>query len=305
MLENRSHVNTIFFRFSTSTFFLPLPFRRDRSQKSEASLREGSGSSGPDVKMAFTNSCCAKLRGLPFDATEEAVREFLKPFEPHGLFLSGGRSGEAYADFGTNDQAVAVVKGKNKQYLGPRYVELFPCSRSDMEALAGSGCARLRGLPFEVTESEVVEFLRPYEPHGLFLCGGRSGEAYVDFGSNDQLQACVNDKNRQFLGARYVEFFTVSRSDMEENRSVQGSFVRAQGLPFSCTEADLAAFFGAYGVGPTDCAIKYKQMQYEMKPSGNGYARFPTAEAAEKACLELNRQTIGSRYIELFGTDLS
>ena len=121
MLENRSHVNTIFFRFSTSTFFLPPPFRRDRSQKSEASLREGSGYSGLDVKMAFTNSCCAKLRGLPFDATEEAVREFLKPFEPHGLFLAGGRSGEAYADFGTNDQAVAVVKGKNKQYLGSRY----------------------------------------------------------------------------------------------------------------------------------------------------------------------------------------
>ena len=212
-----------FFAFLPPLSFLPPPFRRDRSQKSEASLREGSGSSGLDVKMAFTNSCCAKLRGLPFDATEEAVREFLKPFEPHGLFL----------------------------------------------------------------------------------CGGRSGEAYVDFGSNDQLQACVNDKNRQFLGARYVEFFTVSRSDTEENRSVQGSFVRAQGLPFSCTEADLAAFFGAYGVRPTDCAIKYKQMQYEMKPSGNGYARFPTAEAAEKACLELNRQTIGSRYIELFGADLS
>merc|ERR1719335_1333182 len=74
-----------------------------------------------------------------------------------------------------------------------------------------------------------------------------------------------------------------------------------RGLPFSATESDLALFFGEYGLAETDCAIKFHTTgTFAGKPSGEGFVKFPTSEAAEKAIKELNHQTIQHRYIELF-----
>jgi heterogeneous nuclear ribonucleoprotein F/H len=80
-----------------------------------------------------------------------------------------------------------------------------------------------------------------------------------------------------------------------------GSFVQMRGLPFNATENDLSTFFGDYGLQDSDCAIKYHTVgTFAGKPSGEGYVKFPTPEDAEKACQELNNQTIQHRYIELF-----
>jgi RNA recognition motif-containing protein len=147
--------------------------------------------------------------------------------------------------------------------------------------------------------------LKPYEPGGVFLVGGRSGEAYLDCGDDSIAQSIVVEKNKQYLGPRYVELFLCSRQDMEQRLAPKmgggGSFVQMRGLPFSCSENDIAHFFGGYEIQEGDCAIKYHTSgTFAGKPSGEGYVKFPSPEAAEKACQELNNQTLQHRYIELF-----
>jgi heterogeneous nuclear ribonucleoprotein F/H len=154
-----------------------------------------------------------------------------------------------------------------------------------------------------VTEDALRDFLKPFEPVGVFLVGGRSGEAYIDFGTDETAQQAITEKNKQYLGPRYVELFLCSRQDMESRLApkVAGSFVQMRGLPFNATESDLAHFFGEYQLPEHDCAIKYHTVgNFAGKPSGEGYVKFATPEQAEKACQELNNQTIQHRYIELF-----
>eukprot|EP01105_Mastigella_eilhardi_P024611 TRINITY_DN645_c1_g1_i1.p1 TRINITY_DN645_c1_g1~~TRINITY_DN645_c1_g1_i1.p1 ORF type:complete len:446 (+),score=108.23 TRINITY_DN645_c1_g1_i1:28-1338(+) len=75
------------------------------------------------------------LRGLPYSATEEDIRKFVAPVEPlyvKMIGLTGGdlpagahSSGIAKVGLHTVGEARMLVATKNRQYMGPRYVEVF------------------------------------------------------------------------------------------------------------------------------------------------------------------------------------
>jgi heterogeneous nuclear ribonucleoprotein F/H len=53
------------------------------------------------------------------------------------IVLEGGRpTGVAYVEF-ASPQDAALALTKDKQMLGPRYVELFPSSREEAASFAG------------------------------------------------------------------------------------------------------------------------------------------------------------------------
>jgi len=71
---------------------------------------------------------CLRMRGLPFEATEQDIADFFDPIMPVHIQLvftrQGRPSGEAEVTFGNyNDLTNALLK--DKEYLGQRYVELF------------------------------------------------------------------------------------------------------------------------------------------------------------------------------------
>lgn len=71
-----------------------------------------------------------KMRGIPFKAHEEDIYEFFganRPTFVEILYENGRPAGEARVEFSTR-QAYDQALAKDKEYMGTRYVELFPDS---------------------------------------------------------------------------------------------------------------------------------------------------------------------------------
>ncbi|EDO47286.1 predicted protein, partial [Nematostella vectensis] len=89
---------------------------------------------------------CLRLRGLPFSATVQDVLDFLKehaayvaPGGVHMVYNTQGRpSGDAYVQLLSPDFAAAAANELHKHHMGERYIEVFPCSNSDISAVIAS-----------------------------------------------------------------------------------------------------------------------------------------------------------------------
>lgn len=96
-----------------------------------------------------------RMRGLPFDATEDEIADFFYPLDlaPGGIALRyqagahGARpSGEAFVAFRSAEVRVMALE-RNKQNLRSRYIELFEASESDFFAHASPPRAAAGLLP--------------------------------------------------------------------------------------------------------------------------------------------------------------
>jgi len=79
-----------------------------------------------------------KLRGLPWGVTPADIKTFLAPLSvPEGgvhlMNAANGRpSGIAYVELESEEgQAEAVAK--DKQSIGGRYIDVFPCSQTELQ----------------------------------------------------------------------------------------------------------------------------------------------------------------------------
>jgi heterogeneous nuclear ribonucleoprotein F/H len=127
-----------------------------------------------------------KLRGLPWSCTAEDVANFLsgikivpkeysqEPFtNPNDLSIylttnqEGRPSGEAFIKvFDENDLQVAAQK--NDQMMGQRYIEVFLSNEEQLEKHLNESSdnksnwrdpvVRLRGLPYNCTKQDIVNF---------------------------------------------------------------------------------------------------------------------------------------------------
>ncbi|OAY48519.1 heterogeneous nuclear ribonucleoprotein F isoform X2 [Manihot esculenta] len=185
---------------------------------------------------------------------------------------------------------------------------------------------RLRGLPFDCTETDVAEFF-----HGLDIVdvlfvhkGGKfTGEAFCVLGYPLQVDFALQ-KNRQNMGRRYVEVFRSKRHDYykaianEVSDARGGSprrnagrtksldegkdpaeytgVLRLRGLPFSAGKDDVMEFFKDFVLSEDSIHIT---MNSEGRPTGEAFVDFASAEDS-KAAMTKDRMTLGSRYIELF-----
>lgn len=185
---------------------------------------------------------------------------------------------------------------------------------------------RLRGLPFDCTETDVAEFF-----HGLDIVdvlfvhkGGKfSGEGFCVLGYPLQVDFALQ-RNRQNIGRRYVEVFRSKRQeyykaianevsdarggsprrsapraksyDGGKDSAEHTGVLRLRGLPFSANKDDIMEFFKEYVLSEDSIHIV---MNSEGRPSGEAYVEFENADDS-KAAMAKDRMTLGSRYIELF-----
>ena len=75
--------------------------------------------------------------------------------------------------------------------------------------------------------------------------------------------------------------------------------LRLRGLPYQADEKDVEAFFDGFSL------VKTVVVRKNGKPTGEGYAYFHTEQEASEALLRKNRESMGSRYIELFADNKS
>lgn len=219
---------------------------------------------------------CVRLRGLPFDVTEDEIRIFLG-CEPVDILLAkrdGRFSGEAFVVLGSPLQ-IQMAVDKNKSYMGRRYVEVFRAKKLDYykavmaEILDGTGVpggrgrggergqypqqyggggggqyqggytngggrsngyeeggastvVRLRGLPYSAQKEDIVRWFEDLQVtpiaadnvHIITDYGRPTGVALVEFTSTQDAQVALT-KDKQLMGARYIEVFPSSRDELQ------------------------------------------------------------------------------------------
>ncbi|VDL84833.1 unnamed protein product, partial [Nippostrongylus brasiliensis] len=102
---------------------------RVRDQWRDRDDGRGSSANAPRGRERPGQKYTLKMRGVPFRAIEADIYDFFEPIRPTHVEIiheaSGRPSGEARVEFSSRkDYDEALLK--DKQYMGPRYVELFP-----------------------------------------------------------------------------------------------------------------------------------------------------------------------------------
>ncbi|KAK1429124.1 hypothetical protein QVD17_11326 [Tagetes erecta] len=189
---------------------------------------------------------------------------------------------------------------------------------------------RLRGLPFDCLETDIIEFF-----HGLDIVdilfihkhGKFAGEAFCVLGYAFQVEYALQ-KNRQNIGKRYVEVFRSDRQeyykgichvvsdsyvarprsprrslpkrDPAKDKAPHTGVIRLRGLPFTANRDDIVDFFKGFVLLEDSV---YFMVNSEGKVTGEAYVKFESAEDSKAAMME-DGTCIGNRYIELFPASL-
>ncbi|XP_064883005.1 G-rich sequence factor 1 [Oncorhynchus nerka] len=185
---------------------------------------------GPEKKEVFI----IRAKGLPWSCTTDDLIQFFSECRVRdgekGIHLTVNRdgkpNGQAFIEL-EHEEDVSKALEKHRQYLGPRYVEVFEVTNSDAEAIlkksvqlpARDGVVRIRGLPYSCTETDVMLFFSGLDvtEDGVTLVtdhrGRNSGEAYVQFLSQEQADEALT-RDREVIGNRYIEVFPSRRSEI-------------------------------------------------------------------------------------------
>jgi RNA recognition motif-containing protein len=171
---------------------------------------------------------------------------------------------------------------------------------------------RLRGLPWRTSQKEIKEFFEGIDLVRIrivqMLDGRATGDALVEF-KNEQDMELGLEKDKENIGDRYIEVFKTTGEDMDralgirdnEIKSTQNKVLRMRGLPFSASEKDVIEFFKQGDLIPAKIHILSEPGT--GRASGTAFAEFER-EQDIIAAMDLNRNEIGNRYIELYKTSM-
>lgn len=281
--------------------------------------------SGDPLETVLGPFPCVRMRGLPYDASLEDVLVFF-----HGLvvldvvvvphsYTPQGAGGEAFVIF-SNPMDFQAALGRNRQNMGHhRFVEIFPGKRADYYAAVSS-------------------VLQQYNPHRMHEVGKGEGGQDIHHGnvwSASGVHATPTQVLRTPLmqesnigigkvsgGMPHPGYAKSSPSTAPGGRTGRGSndgvrpkgpgrgggrgggirdgehtgYLRMRGLPFTATKGEIHEFFKRYHPTEDSICLTYRS---DGRATGEGYIAFSKPDDAKDA-MALHRNTMGSRYIELF-----
>ena len=149
------------------------------------------------------------------------------------IYTREGRpSGKAFVELESEDEVKVALK-KDRETMGPRYIEVFKSNNADMDWVlehtgpnspdtANDGFVRLSGLPFGCSKEEMVQLFAGLEivPNGITLPvdfqGRSTGEAFVWFASQEIAEMALN-KHKERIGRRYMGIFKSSRAEVRSH----------------------------------------------------------------------------------------
>ncbi|KAG2452074.1 hypothetical protein HYH02_003110 [Chlamydomonas schloesseri] len=104
-------------------------------------------------QTADQSSAILKLKGLPYTATEDDIRNFFAPYDLKGISFvyepDGRPSGLAFAEFVSKEEALKALS-KNGEYIGQRYVRLLHVPRAEMEEQVRLGTLAIPGAAAKI-----------------------------------------------------------------------------------------------------------------------------------------------------------
>ncbi|XP_037338256.2 G-rich sequence factor 1 [Pungitius pungitius] len=277
-----------------------------------------------------------QVRGLPWGCSAEDLMQFFSECRIRdgvkGIHFTvervGRSSGQAFIEM-EHEEDVSKALEKHRQYLGPRYVEVYEVTNSDAEAMLkkaaqapaeSGGVVRIRGLPFSSTKDDIVQFFSGLDiaENGITVVldrkGRNSGEAFVQFSSQQAADEALQ-RDREVIGQRYIEVFPSRRDQIHSTKTRKTSssfpqsepragsarsstlphhFIHMRGLPFKVSRDDIVKFFS-----PLDVSEVVIDSGAGGRPSGEADVYFSCHQDAMNA-MSRDRMYIGERYIELF-----
>uniref|UniRef100_A0AAF5Q0N0 RRM domain-containing protein n=1 Tax=Wuchereria bancrofti TaxID=6293 RepID=A0AAF5Q0N0_WUCBA len=292
-----------------------------------------------DVKTELRNGIClpetslvseviVRTRGLPWQATDHDIAQFFIGLNiaAGGVALclspEGRRNGEALVRFEDSEQRELALK-RHRHFLHNRYIEVYRATGSDfLQVAAGSNSeavrfvsrgstgamiVRMRGLPYDCTEAQILEFFAEGENGCKVTDGGilfvnksdgrPTGDAFVMFDNEEAGQKALT-KHKRTIGTRYIELFRSTQAEVQQviNRNlendqrmmVHGSSrkdcIRLRGLPYEAHVENIVEF-----LGETARHIMF-QMDSEMSAA-------TAAALAHNKYMQIGKK---QRYIEVF-----
>ncbi|XP_065570104.1 RNA-binding protein fusilli-like isoform X2 [Artemia franciscana] len=193
-----------------------------------------------------------RARGLPWQSSDQDIARFFRGLNVASggvaLCLSpqGRRNGEALVRFTSSEHRDMAIK-RHKHHIGSRYIEVYKATGEDFVNVAGGSndeatkflsrkglmIVRMRGLPYDCTAKQIVEFFQAPEDSCYVLEGeegvlfvkkpdGRAtGDAFVMFETEEEGQKALK-KHKQVIGSRYIELFRSTIAEVQQvlNRSM-------------------------------------------------------------------------------------
>ncbi|XP_050687372.1 RNA-binding protein fusilli-like isoform X6 [Eriocheir sinensis] len=198
------------------------------------------------------SGCVVRARGLPWQSSDQDIAKFFRGLNiaKGGVALclspQGRRNGEALIRFISPEHRDMALK-RHKHHIGNRYIEVYKATGEDFINVAGGSnneaqtflsrggqvIIRMRGLPYDCTPKQVVEFFESGEngcqildnEDGVLFVrkpdGRATGDAFVLFGSEDDSTKALA-KHREIIGSRYIELFRSTTAEVQQvlNRSM-------------------------------------------------------------------------------------
>mmetsp|Transcript_12088 Transcript_12088/g.29520 ORF Transcript_12088/g.29520 Transcript_12088/m.29520 type:complete len:379 (-) Transcript_12088:181-1317(-) len=278
---------------------------------------------------------CARVCGLPFEATIEDVLVFFQGLVVIDVvLLSHQDSGEAFVVF-ANPMDFQMGLQRDRQNMGNHYLEIFQGKRSDYYAAIATQHCQWNGSSVSAGNNGSIE---GEDQEGVKTVSGAScgvddscavvGESAQSFVADETVRSKSfstsltrnNSSQKDILSGNTVGSSYRPRGGNYGRRAVscggkgskghnsrgghgggirEGShtgFIRLRGLPFHATKQDIVEFFKDYK--PIESSILLTH-RVDGRATGEGYVAFDDATNS-KAAMTMHRSTIGSRYIELF-----
>ncbi|CAK1543605.1 unnamed protein product [Leptosia nina] len=198
-------------------------------------------------------NCIVRARGLPWQSSDQDIAKFFRGLNVAkggvALCLSpqGRRNGEALVRFISQEHRDMALK-RHKHHIGPRYIEVYRASGEDFLSVAGGATCeaaaflsrgakvivRMRGLPYDATPQQVLEFFSAGDDPVQVLDGEdgvlfvrradrrATGDAFVLFANVEDGPKALA-RHRKLIGARYIELFLSTIAEVQQvlNRSLE------------------------------------------------------------------------------------
>ncbi|CAG0879472.1 unnamed protein product [Cyprideis torosa] len=200
--------------------------------------------SSPDE--VINDDYVVRTRGLPWKSTDQDIARFFSGLNlaKGGVALCltnlGRRNGEAIVRFACSEHRALALK-RHKHHMGQRYIEVYKANGDDFIHVAGGTkeeaqtflsqegevIVRMRGLPYDATAKQVVEFFRSGktqcelvggEEGVLFvkkLDGKATGDAFVMFDTEETGELALK-KHTDSMGNRYIELFRSTAAEVQQ-----------------------------------------------------------------------------------------
>ncbi|MBN3311818.1 RBM19 protein, partial [Atractosteus spatula] len=182
---------------------------KDTAHKSKAKLAKAPKTQETEPTTEFT----VKLRGAPFNVTEQQVREFLVPLKPVAIRIvrntHGNKTGYVFVDFQSEEEVEKALR-RNKDYMGGRYIEVFRVDRALQGRAEGRGREERswrRELKEDEEEEEVSESGRLFVRNLSYTCSEQDlSELFSKYGPLAETHFPIDSLTKKPKGFAFVTY---------------------------------------------------------------------------------------------------